>query len=234
MGMDAVELVIRFEEAFGIRIPDEVAEQLTTPRKVTDYVFAQVAVTAESSCLSQQAFYFLRGKFEASMKIPRSGFRPSTRLEGLIPLERRRQVWAGIKSEIGSSALPDLARPMWLFSTLSLLTVLTFISALIHAWNNANLGSNSGFFLGLLGAVVVGYSGAFVTRPWKRHFRRGYESVGSLAKYISIYSPQSFKGEKKGWSREQVASVVREIIIDQVGAKDFTEDSHFINDMHLD
>jgi hypothetical protein len=49
-----------------------------------------------------------------------------------------------------------------------------------------------------------------------------------------MYSPQSFKGEKKGWTREQVASVVREIIIDQVGAKDFTEDTHFINDMRLD
>ncbi len=233
MGMDAVELVIRFEDAFGIRIPDEVAEQMTTPRKVTDYVLAQVAVSEESSCLSQQAFYFLRGKFVASMKIPRSDFSPSTRLEDLIPPQRRRQVWAGIKSEIGPSALPDLARPIWLFSTLSFLTVLTFISALLHPWNKA-MGSNSAFFLGLLGAVVVGYGGAVVTRPLKRRFRRRYESAGDLAKYLCMYSPQSFKGEKKGWTREQVASVVREVIIDQVGAKDFSEDSHFIDDIRLD
>lgn len=234
MGMDAVELVIRFEEAFGIRIPDEVAEQMTTPRKVTDYVLAQVALSEESSCLSQQAFYFLRGKFIASLKIPRNDFKPSTQLEGFIPVEQRRQVWAGIKSEIGPSALPELARPFWLFSTLSFLAVLTFLSALLHPWNKAHMGTNSSFFLALLGAVVVGYVGSVVTRPFKRRFRRGYESAGDLAKYLNMYSPHSFKGGKKGWTREQVASVVREIIIDQVGAKDFSEDSHFIDDMHLD
>ena len=42
MGLDSVELLIRFENAFGIAIPDEVAAELTTPRKVTDYIFTQV------------------------------------------------------------------------------------------------------------------------------------------------------------------------------------------------
>lgn len=141
MGMDAVELVIRFEDAFGIRIPDGVAAQLTTPGKVTDYVLAQVAVSKQSSCLSQQAFYFLRRKFLASTMIARGDLRPSTRLEALVPMAQRRQVWAGIKSEIGRSALPDLARPIWLIFTLSLLTVLTFISAFINPWSKADMES---------------------------------------------------------------------------------------------
>lgn len=54
------------------------------------------------------------------------------------------------------------------------------------------------------------------------------------AKYLTVHSPHAFKKEERGWTREQVAAVVREIIIDQVGVKDFTEDSHFIDDMHLD
>ena len=38
MGLDTVELVMRFEEGFGITIPDAVAERMMTPRDVADYV----------------------------------------------------------------------------------------------------------------------------------------------------------------------------------------------------
>jgi hypothetical protein len=234
MGLDTVELVISFEDAFGMAIPDEVAAQLTTPRKVTDYIIAQVVVSEDPSCLSQQAFYFLRRKLASSLNISRRDLAPNTRLENLIPVENRRLLWARLKTQLEPASVPDLARPIWLLSLLSLLTVLVFIYALIHAWNNFNVGSNFVLFFGLFVALVVGYGGAVITRPFKRTFRRGYECAGDLAKYLSVHSPHVFKKEKKGWTREQVAAVVHEIIIDQVGVKDFTEDSHFIHDMHLE
>ena len=36
--MDTVELVMALEEAFGIEIPDEVAEQIDTVGKAVDYI----------------------------------------------------------------------------------------------------------------------------------------------------------------------------------------------------
>lgn len=234
MGLDTVELVIRFEDAFSIAIPDDVAAQLTTPRKVTDYVLARLTVSDEPSCLSQQAFYFLRGKLAQSMNMSRRELRPSSRLESVILIENRRLAWDSLKSQIGPAAIPNLARPMWLVSLLSLITLFAFISTVIHAHNNLNVETNFAFLFGLLVTLVVGFGGVVVTRSFKRHFRRGYGCAGDLAKHLIIYSPHSFKGERKGWSREQVASVVREIIIDEIGTKDFTEDSHFIDDMHLD
>jgi acyl carrier protein len=41
MGLDTVELVMSFEETFGIDIPNVVAETLETPRHVRDYVLAE-------------------------------------------------------------------------------------------------------------------------------------------------------------------------------------------------
>lgn len=42
MGLDTVELVMAFEEKFGISIPDKDAACLATPRMVTDYVMNQI------------------------------------------------------------------------------------------------------------------------------------------------------------------------------------------------
>jgi acyl carrier protein len=38
MGLDTVELVMAFEEEFGIEIPDNGAEQLVTVRDVRDFI----------------------------------------------------------------------------------------------------------------------------------------------------------------------------------------------------
>ena len=43
MGLDSVELVMALEEEFGVRIPDSEAEQMLTPRRVMDWIFAQQA-----------------------------------------------------------------------------------------------------------------------------------------------------------------------------------------------
>lgn len=41
MGLDAVELVLAFEEEFGIAIPDAAAEEMRTPRDVIDFVLKE-------------------------------------------------------------------------------------------------------------------------------------------------------------------------------------------------
>jgi len=229
MGLDLVELVVRFEDAFGISIPDRVAAELTTPRKVTEYVFSQLVESDERSCLTQQAFYFLRGKCIPSLNISRNDFRPDTRLEDLVPIDRRRVFWTSIQSEVGPLAIPDLARPFWLFSLLALLTIAALVVVTVYGFRDS-LGSTS-YLLGMSAAILVGFGGAVVSRPLKRNFRREYRRAGDVAKYISVHRSQAFK---KDWTKEEIDGVVREIIVDETGVRDFTEDSDFINDMHLD
>lgn len=38
MGLDLVELVLAYEESLGVEIPDAVAEKMTTPATVIEYV----------------------------------------------------------------------------------------------------------------------------------------------------------------------------------------------------
>ena len=43
MGLDTVELVISFEQEFGLSIPDEPAEMLVTVRDVRDFILSEYA-----------------------------------------------------------------------------------------------------------------------------------------------------------------------------------------------
>jgi hypothetical protein len=49
MGLDLVEMVVRIEEEFEVRIPDEVAETLLTPRNVVDFLMTQPSIQSISS-----------------------------------------------------------------------------------------------------------------------------------------------------------------------------------------
>lgn len=229
MGLDTVELVIRFEDAFGIKIPDEVAAELTTPRQVTFYVFTQLNMVDRTTCMSQQAFYFLRRAFLPVLDIERSQFHPETNLTALIPRERRTQVWSSVRSQIGVAALPELVRPRWLFVMLTTVTLLSASAVFIYTM--IAISTINAFVFSLLVAGVVGFASESLTRSWRLEFHRDYLQAGDLAKYLTIQTPHIFKKE---WSREEVAETVRKVVIDQTGLTDFTEDSRFVQDMHLD
>ena len=232
--MDLVEIVVRTEDAFGITIPDADATRITTPRELADFVATRVPLSDEPSCLSQQAFYFLRERFQPHLSFSRQAFRPNTLLEKLVPKQNRQLVWAMLQTEVGAKALPDLARPIWLFRILAASTVFVFFYATIIIWNASNIGIVNSLFCGLVASIGFGYVSAVVTRPTKQHFRRSYRRVGEVVRFVVANKPYVFKRNDRLWTRVQVLEVVREIVADYVGSQEFSSDAHFINDLHLD
>jgi hypothetical protein len=82
MGLDGVELVMAFEEAFGIGIPDEDAARLETPRHVMEYVAARLSIAPSTGCKTQRSFYALRRGLRAA-GITGVELRPGTPLRTL-------------------------------------------------------------------------------------------------------------------------------------------------------
>jgi hypothetical protein len=230
MGLETIELVIRFEEAFGITISDEVASHMTTPRNVTNYIVTQVATAERSACLSQQAFYFLRRGFSNHLQLPRTAFHPDVPLQALIPKETRKHVWRQLQTEMGPNALPNLTLPLWLFYLLFAGTVLL---AVFVSYATPRMHFQLRLVMGIALLVAVGFTVSMVTRPLRTEFRRRFQTFGGLVEHLLLHALHTFKREQRVWTRAQIAETVRAIIVDVTGKTNFTDDSHFINDMRL-
>lgn len=109
MGLDAVEILMGWEEAFGITITDAEATVLRTPRQSIDLIALKLDAQdgPQRACLTHRAFYHLRRSIMSVASIRRDRFRPDARLRDLVTTERRR-TWAAIRSDCGISSLPGL------------------------------------------------------------------------------------------------------------------------------
>src|SRR5689334_7854063 len=132
MGLDLVELVIRVEDTFGVQIPDRVAAELTTPKKVTDFILSRVEESDDPlPCMSQKAFYSVRREFTHQLSLPRRQFTPDASLKEILPEERRDEVWKNIGSSLGVKRWPALSRKSWLFMTPTVQSVRDLIDYLV-------------------------------------------------------------------------------------------------------
>lgn len=126
MGLDSVELVMTFEERFGVTITDAEAETCFTPAAVIDLVFGKLRASDAKVCVTQRAFHLLRRGLVQTLAVPRREVRLTSDVrchgDGRCELE----VWNELKSAIQAKRWPELVRPTWLVVCLWLLPVATF------------------------------------------------------------------------------------------------------------
>jgi acyl carrier protein len=174
MGLDAVEIVIGWEEAFGISIADSEAMVLRTPRQSIDLIATKLAAQdgSRGACLTLRAFHRLRHSISKAAGVARTSVRPEARLRELVSTERRR-TWEAVRSACGISSLPGL--------------------------------------------------GWFSPR-----------TVGDLTRWAVTHAAKELKQPGEPWTRSEIRSVVRAVVIDVTGVEDFGDDDDFIREIGVD
>lgn len=91
MGLDSVELVLAWEESFGIEISDAEAERMLTTRQAAEHLYQRLrsAGPEDYSCLSMRAFHRLRRAF-IEQGVPRRMVQPEAQVTTLLPGRQRR------------------------------------------------------------------------------------------------------------------------------------------------
>jgi hypothetical protein len=109
MGVDAVELIIGWEKAFGIEISDEEAIALQTPKMAIDLICDKVGAGDEGSetCPAMRSYHAVRQALQAVLGLQRHEIKLNSKLRLLVPKTQRQQAWNQIRSEMGIPKLPS-------------------------------------------------------------------------------------------------------------------------------
>jgi acyl carrier protein len=218
MGLDGVELVMSIEEGFGVTIADAEAEACVTPAAVVDLVFGKLRASDERVCVSQRAFYLLRKGLTRTLGVARRQVDLAADIRSFTAGRSEREVWDDLKTAVQARSWPALARPRWLTASLGMLSLGTFcaLMARFH-WAAA-----------VAGTVLVACVAARLTRPFRSRIPARYSRLRELV-------PFAVTSDAISWTRDQVAALVRKLVIEQLGLREgqYREDAEFMKDLGM-
>jgi acyl carrier protein len=232
MGLDSVELVLEVEDAFGLSIPDEDADSLTTVGMLYDYVLAHRFHGTQDACLTSMTFYKLRRGLMLVLQLPRNAVRTSTELSAIIP-KRRRRIWRALEKATGFR-LPFLRRPRWGAALATLTTIGLGIAT------PALLGLKpfgGGVIVAMVSILLLAFVFSWLTEILAYDFPPDVATAGQLAKATLARNYQPILAEsKKSATDAEVWDMLRRIIGEQLGFRvdQLTKETSFVKDLYVD
>lgn len=222
MGLDGVELVMEFEDEFGIQIPDDAAEKMPTVGDVTEFVYAELRRTLPQakSCLTSRSFYKLRQGLVKLLSVPRRDITPKTELEHLIPIEHRREIWRRLLSQ--GLRLPSLER--------SSVTVLTASLIVIVCAGGLSVMLHDSWFL--LTTLPLWFVASLVTKPLAVFVPGNCRTISDLVMYCTSMNKSEITDAP---SRRDILYKIKVITSEQLGIPidKIAEDSNFSEDLGI-
>ena len=223
MGLEGVELVMEFEDEFGLQIPDNIADRLLSVRDVTEYVHAELSKTLPQAeaCLTSRSFYRLRRELTKFLSLSRRDITPKTELGSLIPQDQRRDVWQALLS--CGIQLPSLQR-----SSATVWTAAIIVSACA---TGVAVVTREPWFL--LAALPLWFVASLATRPLAAFVPGSAQTISDLVMYTTSMNTSDLTDAVP--TRREILYKIRVITSEQLGIpiEQISEDSRFTEDLHI-
>lgn len=112
MGLESVELVMAWEDAFGVTFSEGDAARMFTTRQVVGLIYTKVRASdpllpEDTGCLALRAYYRLKRSC-VHHGVDAALVRPDAKLAGLLPRVNRRERISAILSYAGFAPLPRI------------------------------------------------------------------------------------------------------------------------------
>jgi acyl carrier protein len=229
MGLDAVELVMAFEEEFGVEIDDADAELLATPRDVTAYIIGRVrAGDGADRCWSMPAFHRVRRALMAHAGVSRAAVQLDVSLLTWMPGDAPRRLWPQLAGATGCDCArwPALVHSPRQLRWLGAVSTAVALASGVLTWHHR--GSSAGAAAACCMLVLAFVGGLLVTLPWRAALPPAVVTIRDLVSLVAAAD----RRRKGSWTAAQVRQRVREIVVDILGVPDdFRDDARFIEDL---
>ncbi len=230
MGLDVVELVMRVEEEFEIRIEDEEASLINTVGQLHTLILDKTGSLDTGRCQSSATFYQLRRVLVDLATAPRRAIRPTTAIGELLPLAQRRQQWKSWGDATGVE-WPTLEKPKWMRTAIPL-----FFAAIVgvgfYGWNASSY------------TVFWPYAFAFVAlykfHQWSEthavDLPADCATMGGLTKAVMKLNYGINTEPREPQTSEEIWRKLKLILVDELAVEpdEITPNAQFVRDLRLD
>ena len=214
MGLDSVEMVMKVEKTFGIRIPDQEAEKILTVADFHDTVWRYVDERVLTRCKSQALFYGLRKSVEEEFRVPHKTIGLHSNMNLLLPLENRRKIYRRF-AETNNLQFPPLVLPVKWIRLLNAFGYISILGGLFTSWL---LHSFFNYSIFIYWIPLAGTGLTFLLSLALNGKRMVIEpaSVKHFTRTILMLNYAKIVGEE-GISRREMEMVINQIISDMTG-----------------
>ena len=233
MGLDSVEILMKVEESFGIKIPDREAEQILTVGDFHNAVWRHLSGKHSDKCKSQNLFYKLRKSFVETFNFSPRQLNLETSPEEIFPKINRRQVYSSFANTTNLK-LPELVLTKPWATLLSAFGIATIIGGLVTSLILINFFDISkwtllipvvGIFLTFLFSDLLNSKRTEIKEITIREFTQHTLAL-NYSKFVA----------NEGTNRQEMESVINHIIADMAGLdlEEVTSEKKIGDDLGID
>lgn len=239
MGLDGVELIMAFEEEFDIKISDEEASKLLTPRQVTELIAKKFKISNLSyeKYLLHKKFNIFRKFLIHELGIERQKIIPNTLVSNLLQ-DNRPQQWKKISRFISDGKISPLECRKKLKTTIQ---CCAWLSAVVSAGIPVIYFSykNNPYFLIvylIITVMIISFLAQFFEKKFATEIPEHLNTVGKIATYLdlSIHTKNDPINIELNFDNilQRVIKITQEQL--QIPIDQIKPDSCFIDDLNMD
>ncbi len=109
MGLDALELILGWEDAFDVKFTDEEVFTIRTPKMAIDLIADKVGASSDriGVCPTMRSYHCIRQALQSIVGLNRQQVRLDSKLRPLLPKNQRQEIWHQLRYQVGVPTFPS-------------------------------------------------------------------------------------------------------------------------------